>query len=179
MGDRLDLSSGETSAYFCIRGLGNGLGSNSFDDEVNDKYFCWCLVDLYVKNPFFCFDRKNDEMLTFGELKYIQDCLSDLLDDQIKETLTISFIEPDLELKLHPKYDIRTAKKCVVREGYEIQDVHAELVINLEAKQTGFVTFVPQKFSYPLDRNDIQSMKDYLDQLMPQLEQQWENAKVE
>ena len=176
--NKLNLSTAATEVFFRIGGLGNGLGSNSFDDEVNDKYFCWCLVDFSVKNSFFCFDRESDEMLTFGELEHIRDCLSDLLSDQIEDVVSISFIEPDLEFRMHPKLDIRTVKKCVVREGLEIQDVYVEVIINLEAKQTGFVTFVPQTYSYPLDRSEILSMRDYLDKVILGLNQQWESAKT-
>ena len=59
MYNRLNLSSKLTDMYFCINGLGNGLGYNAFDNQDNDNYFCWCLVDLYIKNQFFHFPNLN------------------------------------------------------------------------------------------------------------------------
>ena len=175
MGDKLNLSSGETSAYFRIAGLGNGLGSNTFEDH-NDRLFCWCLVDLYIKNRFFLFDRTEDEMLNFGEVIYLRDRLSDLLSDQIDSICSLSFIEPDFEFELHPKLDLRTVNNLWVREGMEIQDISMDLIISLADLKTGYNG---QTYTLPFNRNEIQSMKDYLEQVIPRLEQQWENAKVE
>jgi hypothetical protein len=142
MNGMLDLSSGETEALFSIGGLGNGIG----DDEIN---FCWCLVNLRIKNRFFAFDMTNDELLSFGDVVYLRNSLENLLLDQFREKQTIGFIEPDLEIILYPKYDLRKAKDVLyVREGMEIQDVYAELIVNLADKASGYNG---QFYSFPLD----------------------------
>ena len=169
MSNRLDLSSGETEAYFHITGLGNGLGSNKFEDH-NDRNFCWCLVTLSIKNRYFLFNRTEDEMLNFGEVIYLRDCLNDLLNDQFDSACSVSFIEPDLKFELHPKLDLRTLKNIWVREGMEIQDISVDLIISLSDMKTGYNG---QTYSFPLDRGEIESLWGYLNEVIPLLDNQW------
>ena len=167
MNERLNLSSGETEVFFGINGLGNGLGSRE------DKWSCWCQVDLYIKNRFFFFDRTNDEMLTLGEVEYLRNAFDDLLNDRITKKSNVSFIEPDLEFALSPKFDVRESENHIwVREGMEIIDISADLIIHLSDMKDGYNG---QTFSLPLDRVEIGNLKSYLDNASTKLHFQWDN----
>jgi hypothetical protein len=110
-------------------------------------------------------------MLEFGDLPHIRNKLDDLLNDQLSAVDSLSFIEPDLEFKLYPKFDLRTAKHVVyVREGSEIQDIYIELIINLSDSTHGYNG---QTYTIPFDRDEIKSLKEYLDECIPILEDQW------
>ena len=170
MNERLDLSSGETEVFFGINGLGNGLGS------CEGKWLCWCLVDLYIKNRFFFFNRTSDEMLTLGEVDCLKNALDDLLNDRISQQSNISFIEPDLEFVLSPKFDVRESENHIwVREGMEIVDIGADIVIHLSDMKNGYNG---QTFSLPLDRMEISKLKLYLDEATTKLHLQWDNHCV-
>ena len=174
MDNKLNLSYGATEALFSINGLGTGLEND--DEEYSrdfGKYLCWCLVEIHIKNRHFHFDSTDDEMLTLGEVTELRDGLSDLLEDRISDVCTLRFIEPDLKFVLYPKLDLRTIKTMCVREGKEIQDIFGELIINLSDLEYGYNG---QSYTFPLNRNDIEQMKNYLDRTIPQLEHQWNSA---
>jgi hypothetical protein len=110
-------------------------------------------------------------MLEFGDLPYLRAKLDDLLNDRLSEVEELSFIEPDLEINLCPKYDLRTAKDVIyVREGSEIQDIYMELIIHLSDSTFGYNG---QSYTIPFNRNEIKALKEYLDSRIPILEEQW------
>ena len=165
MDDRLNLTSVVTEMLFRINGLANELYSE-------DKYDCWCLVDLHIKNHFFCFDKTDDELLTLGEVIYLRDRLNNLLYDKMDEICLIEFFEPDLSFEFHPKLDLRTVKNLWVLDGRVIQDAYANLIINITC---GGPTHNGESYRFPLFRENLESMKDYLDRVIAKLEPQWDS----
>ena len=167
MNERLDLSSGEAVVFFGINGLGNGLGS------CEGESLCWCQVDLHIGNRFFHFERTDDEMLTLGEVDSLRNALDDLLNDRITKKITVNFIEPDLEVVLSPKFDVREAENHIwVREGMEIIDIGVDIVIHLSDIEYGYNG---QTFSLLLDRTEIVKLKLYLNEASTKLHLQWDN----
>ena len=164
MFEEVDLTFGQTKVKFCIKGLGNGLCS----DEGKDS--CWCLIDILIKNRWFDYWKSEDEIIDYGELISLRDALQALLNDEIDKDTIIEFIEPDLEFHLHPKYD-RRESSVYVKEGYEIQDISADLVINLFDSDG----YNGESYKYPLDRREIEILKTHIDNSIPLLDKIWEN----
>jgi len=167
MDNILNLSSGETEVYFKITGLGNGIESR------DEKWFCWCLLNIYIKNRYFCYDKTDDEVLTLGEVEYLRVTLNNLLNDRIIEKTSIRFIEPDLEFVLFPKYNLRESKDNIwVKEGMEIIDISVYFIIHLSDMKDGYNG---QLFSLPFERIEIEKLKCYLDEAIILLNTHWDN----
>ena len=112
-------------------------------------------------------------MLTLGEVDCLKNALDDLLNDRISQQSNVSFIEPDLEFILSPKFDVRESENHIwVREGMEIVDIGADIVIHLSDMKNGYNG---QTFSLPLDRTEISKLKLYLDKTTTRLHLQWNN----
>ena len=112
-------------------------------------------------------------MLTLGEVDYLRNALSDLLNDRITKKSNVSFIEPDLEFVLSPKFDVRESENHIwVREGMEIIDIGVDVVINFSDVKNGYNG---QLFSLPLDRTEIEKLKSYLDEAVTKLNAHWDN----
>jgi hypothetical protein len=165
----LNLSSGETLVHFSVAGLGSGL-----DDERIGE--CWCLVSLRITTRYFHYSKVNDEMLGFCEVSYLRDKLDELLEDKIQQPKTVGFTEPDIALKLYPKFDLRASPDIAhAKEGRAIQGIYAELIINLADSILGYNG---QSYTIPLDRAELVSLKEYIDRRIPALEEQWESRRA-
>lgn len=160
-----------TSIEFSISQLGNGLGNIEEGEE-----WCWCCVNLMIKSHLFDYKKMNYEMLTFGEVKDLYQDICDLLDDKLKEPNTKSFTEIDIEFGLYPKYDVREDNAVLyVREGCEIADISAELVLNLQDINN---VYSGERYIYPMEREEIIKLKDYLETIIPILQKQWDKSII-
>jgi len=166
--EKLDLSYNATEAIFQVNGLGIGLGGDN-------KYLCWCQISLYIKNRFFHYNQANDDMLLYQDVVYIRDVFNALLNDEITEVYSFSFAEPDLTFNLYPKEDLDLRKDIgFFTKGPHIQDIHAQLVINLSDYKYGING---QTYTFPMNRDEIKLMKKYLDRAITLLDKQWEESR--
>jgi hypothetical protein len=153
---------GNTKFSFYISGLGNGL----LGDCIHE---CWCVVGISIKNRFFNY-KEHNEILGFGEVQCLRDSLDSLLRDEITEDVVLSFVEPDIEFKLNTALDLRTLKNVLyVKEGYGIQDISVDLVLNLTGNGDYYIL--------PFSRREIELLLACLNKVIPQLELQWEKAR--
>jgi hypothetical protein len=86
--------------------------------------------------------------------------LRSLLNDELSKIETIEFIEPDIQILLKPKYDIReSGKYSYVAEGHEIEDVKAEFMFFL---LLGGGILTEQHYIMPLYRDELVGLTEYL-----------------
>lgn len=161
----LRLQIGNTEFKFWFNGLGNGL----HDDEIRS---CWCLIGLTVLNHYFNF-KDYGETMTVEEVVYLRDRLNNLLRGELSEDVYIAFIEPDFEFILYPKLDLRTLKNVIVKEGHEFKDISVKFIINLS---TGSIWRNAEQYIIPFDREEVELLALYLDNIIPQLKVDWERA---
>jgi hypothetical protein len=65
---------------------------------------------------------------------------------------------------------LRTLKNVLyVKEGYGIQDISVDLVLNLTGNGDYYIL--------PFSRREIELLLAYLNKVIPQLELQWEKAR--
>jgi hypothetical protein len=152
----LDLVLGETKFYFSI----DGAMSNRENRKDIEALNYWVLVSVTVRNQFFDYKNLRDESLEYLDLLIIRDSFSKLLNDEIEKPETIAFIEPYYEFTLNPKLDLRTIGHTCA-EGYEIQDISVDFIINLHDSNAAFNG---QKYILPCDREEIIAWRDYLNE---------------
>jgi hypothetical protein len=125
--------------------------------DINDD---WCGVKVYVKNDYFTYQQEG-ELFEVFELKAIVDKITDLLTGRLMEETNMEFTEPDFEIKLHPKVDLRTTGKIsFIREGCEFQDVNAEFIINLTDASGAYGT--GEFYTITIEREELTAFLNYL-----------------
>jgi hypothetical protein len=166
---KLNLSKGDTNFTFYISGLRSGLDENEPLDN------CWCLVGVKVKNQFFDYNELN-EMFDFREVANLRDSIDRLLKDEIMEMQYVDFTEPDIEFVLYPKADVRTDK---IEGSYtrDWLDEHTwiKIIINLTDTKKAYTR---EYYVFPLNRNKADKLLAYLNEIIPQLEKQYENRQT-
>lgn len=124
----------------------------------DDVGYFWTDAIIGVEN--WCFNyQTSSSCLEFSEIKQINEKLRSLLNDELSEAETLEFIEPDFQIVLKPKYDIReSGKYSFVAEGQEIEDIKAEFLFFpfLNGVITG------QRYVMPLYRAELVSFTEYL-----------------
>lgn len=81
-----------------------------------------------------------------------------LLHDEIKEEKEISFIEPDFNLILHPKSDLRkNANVIFAKTGYEIADIYLDWTVSFWN-----MGLTDNYLSVTLEREDMSILLVYL-----------------
>lgn len=104
------------------------------------------------------YDIENQEDLLCYEVDRLRDDIAKLLDDKVERAENISFIEPDFEMTLYPKYNLKDNSHVIyIQEGKEIQDVYADVQVNLWNNGLTCVNF-----GFTLDRDDLEILYKYL-----------------
>jgi len=129
---------------------------------VFDCGYYWTDAVIVVEN--WCFNYKtSDSCFEFSELTYMREKLSALLNGEVNTIETIEFIEPDVQIILNPKRDLRNdGKYSYIKEGYEIEDISANF--KLFPFFGGAMT--EQHYVMPLYREDIELLVDYMNGVM-------------
>lgn len=60
-----------------------------------------------------------------------------------------------------------------VKEGYEAADLGADLILNLQDID---MIYSGEKYIYPLNREEIIALNDYIEKTIPILQRQWNGA---
>lgn len=164
---KLNIQMNSTAIEFSVARLGSGL-------EDKDEDYCWCKVNLTVKSHLFNYKKIDEELITFDELKELHKSLDNLLNDRLKEPEFVSFTEPDLELHLFPKFNVKENENLLyVKECNEIMDIEADLILNL---QYADMVYSGEKYICPLDRDEITKLKDYIEITIKKLQKQWDKT---
>lgn len=125
---------------------------------VDDGGYSWTDANIMIENRYFNY-QTGAEFLTYSEIKEIYCQLTMLLDDKVQETTTLEFIEPDLQIALNPKHDLRNDPKYVyVKEGFEIEDVCAEFIFFLSLG----AGYTDERYTLPLYRSDIEHLVEFI-----------------
>ena len=131
-----------------------------------DGGYFWTDADIVVENKCLKY-RTSGSFLEFFEMVSIRDMLSDLISDKTTDIERMEFIEPDIQIILKPKHDLRNdGKYSFIKEGYEIEDVSAEFL--LFPFLDGVMT--EQHYVMPLYRDDIEKLVEYLSYVIEKLE---------
>lgn len=146
------IESGETKFVFRVDKIGNNNTENYKDLDY------WVVVTVEVNNRFFKYSD-HGESLEYGDLIYIRDSFEKLLSDRLSEKTELSFIEPDFEFVLFPKFDLRTVPGAWCKEGHEIQDISVDFIINLTESNHAYSG---EQYILPLNRQEITKWRDYL-----------------
>lgn len=139
--------------------LGGTIFHLSFSDKgYDDGGYSWTDACISVENRYFKYNT-GSSFLTFAEIKDICESLSTLLEDRIPEKCNLEFIEPDLQLLLIPKEDLRdNPKYTYIREGFEIEDVSAEFSFYLSLGDG----YTDERYTLPLYRGNIEKLVNFL-----------------
>jgi len=131
----------------------------------DDGGYFWTNAVIEVDN--WCFNYKtSDSFLEFSELRFMRDKISDLLMDKFVTVETLEFIEPELQIILNPKIDLRdTGKYSYIIEGYEIEDISAEFLLYPIFDGV----FTDQHYVLPLYREDLEMLVKYLNEVLDKL----------
>jgi len=128
--------------------------TNSQSDDIN-----WANIKIQVYNSYFNYYR-NSELLACSEIERILEKLELLLDDKLEKKTKLNFYEPDLEIELHPKLNLKeTGEYAYIKEGHEIQDIYMELSINLTDRDGAYTG---QKYVMIFNREEIEKLVIYL-----------------
>lgn len=119
---------------------------------------------LVLKKVCYNIHKENDEVLLASEVDELEEKLSKLLDNKLTEIEEMVCIEPDFIFKLYPQTDLREDPKYTyIQPGYEIQDIYLEWKIFF---WHGGLT--DNYLTITLDRNEIESLRDYLAAIIKQ-----------
>ena len=160
-----------------IRVLLGEIGNTEFVFELTDLVFepryeddddymmACCNVEVRIKNRNIDYYR-NAEMLAMCDLLYLRDKLYDLLNDKIEKEEMISFMEPDLDFHLYPKFDKRNDPNIIVfNEEYAIRDIYVDFIVNLTDEDG---VYTGERIIIWFDRDLIVLIHDYLNKLLSQ-----------
>ena len=131
----------------------------------NDAGYFWTDAVIVVENWCLKYATSNS-FLEFSEMILMRNKLSELVNDKLINVEKIEFIEPDIQLVLNPKHDLRDdGKYAYIREGYETRDISAEF---------WFFPFLDgalteQHYVMPLYREDINKLIAYLSHMIDTL----------
>ena len=104
------------------------------------------------------YNIENQEDLLCYEVDRLRDDIEKLLKDKLEQSENISFIEPDFEMTLHPKCNLKDNPHILyIQEGKEIQDISADVKVNLWNNGLTCVNF-----GFTLNRIDIEILYKYL-----------------
>ena len=128
------------------------------DKGYDDGGYYWTDARISVENHYFKYNT-GPSFLTFAEIKDIYESLSALLEDRVSERRNLEFIEPDLQLLLIPKEDLRDSLKYTyIREGFEIEDISAEFSFYLFLGGG----YTDERYTLPLYRGDIEKLVNFM-----------------
>jgi len=154
--DYFDLSIGDTTLLFRI----SGIGTVNFDDF-------WCNVHLNIKNNNFNYKTNGSEMLNLDDVIYLRDMIYKILEEKIESKYTVEFTEPDLKFLLQ-RFKIRTVNFNTGEEGTEISNCWGTLILKLRENDGSYNN---QSYHYDLSQSYLESLKTYLDDIIPLLEE--------
>ena len=124
----------------------------SYDDE-------WCRVELYMSS-YYLNTHNDGELLECGEVTWLRDQLSALLDGTLKEDKMLSFIEPDFEFELSVAKRLYSEPGVVwYKDGYYDEPLSAKFVITFWTPDGLLGT---NQFKLSLKESDISAMLSYL-----------------
>ncbi|MBS3975894.1 MAG: hypothetical protein KGZ75_04080 [Syntrophomonadaceae bacterium] len=130
------------------------------DKGFDDCGYFWTDACISVENRYFNY-QTGSQFLTFAELQEICESLTKLLNGGITEKRHLEFIEPNLQIILNPKYDLKNDPKyAYVREGFEIVDVSAEFSFYLLLSDG----YTDERYTLPLYRSDIEEVVKFLNE---------------
>ncbi|WP_303678427.1 hypothetical protein [Dehalococcoides mccartyi] len=128
------------------------------DKGYDDGGYSWTDACISVENRYFKYNT-GSSFLTFAEIKDICESLSALLEDRIPEKCNLEFIEPDLQLLLIPKEDLRdNPKYTYIREGFEIEDISAEFSFYMSLGDG----YTDERYTLPLYRDERENHRFFL-----------------
>ncbi len=133
----------------------NGWRESNPDEEMGDN---WCDVKLSLNSKYLNYDPSG-EMLTSGEILYLEEILGQLLDGTLEEDCTVNFIEPDLQFNLRVAkrlYDV--PGKMLYRNGYVDADIEADFVIRFWCSGV----LGTNTFKMYMERQEINALYTYL-----------------
>ncbi len=136
------------------------------DKGYDDGGYYWTDASICVEN--WCFNyQTSSSCFEFSELERMRDKLTLLLKDNIEVIEIVEFIEPDVQIVLKPKYNLRdTGKYAYIKKGCEIRDITAEFL--LFPFLNGAMT--EQHYVMPMYREDIEKLVDYLNIILNKLD---------
>lgn len=139
-----------------------------YEPSVHEKWDDqWCRCDFSLSSGNWLNYRKVlDEVLLSCEVENIADNLQKLLNDNLTEKTEISFIEPDFQMTLCPKRDLRDDPKYLyVQPGHEIADIHMDWRVYFWSDG-----LTDNFLSVTLGREDIQILATYLQYVIGKLD---------
>ena len=90
----------------------------------------WCDVELNISSNYVNYSTSS-ELLLSDEIDTLISNIENLLTDNLTDMLLMDCVEPDFLFAFHPKQDLRENPKYIyVQEGYEIEDIYMEFIIN-------------------------------------------------
>ncbi len=122
----------------------------------------WCDVDLMLKSQeWLNYNIVSDECLLSIEVEELCDKIEALLNDKLEEPERIRCVEPDLEFRLYPKYNIRNNPDVVyIKPGSNtIVDVCMKLIVSFWHKNGGLTA---NELILAFDRKDLEKLYCYL-----------------
>lgn len=136
--------------------------NKGFDDEG----YYWTDASISVEN--WCFNyQTSGSCFEFSELKDIRDRLTSLLNDEIMSIETVTFLEPDIQIILNPKYNLCNNSRCIyTNDEYQFEDISAEFLFF--PFLNGAIT--NQYYVMPLYRDDIKKLVLYLNAMISKLD---------
>lgn len=136
------------------------------DKGYDDGGYYWTDANISIEN--WCFNYEtSSSCFEFTELKHMRDKLTTLLKDEVISIETVNFIEPDVQIVLKPKYDLRdSGNYTYIREGCEIEDITAEFLFFPFFE--GVIT--DQHYVMPLYRKEIEMLVSYLNKIINKLD---------
>ncbi len=143
-----------------ICGIGIKLRINGYRPSTKENWDSnWCKCDfLFASGDWLNYHGEESEVLLSCEVEELEESLTRLLNNELREVKEILCMEPDFNFILHPQKDLRTDPRYTyVKEGYEIQDIYMDWKIFFwnEGLTDNHLTVV-------LGREDIVKLRDYL-----------------
>ena len=158
----LEIDKRLSKISFRIRGLGNCLG----DMEMGFK-LCWVLTDIEISNKYFTYGGKEWEILMVTNLISLRDCMVELMDGTMTEVNTLNCMEPDLSFRFIPTYEQRRDGDKTWQERINI----CEMTILLHY---GGLEYTDEKYVIPFYDEEMKTIVDYLNEMIPLLQAQWD-----
>lgn len=126
----------------------------------------WCKTDFsFSSGQWLNYRKEDDEVFLSCEIEELSSTIDKLLKDELHEIAEIACIEPDFHFFFHPKRDLRKDPAYTyVREGFEIEDIHAECTIAFWHEG-----LTDNYLSVSLDRHDLICLRSYLLLIMGKL----------
>lgn len=154
---KLKLDIFDVILEFAIKGLARE--PDEHDDE-EEFHRLWTLSDFRLHGRFINYDMRDSELLMTGEITYLQHCLDDLLNNEIKDDCSLGFAEPDLVFHFYPAkrlYD--EPGRVAYRNGYTDRELFAELTVQFWCKEGGLGG---NSFTMTLYKPEIEAFLIYL-----------------